>query len=354
MLNIGIIGVGGIAKAHMPGWIDGDRTTVVAGADLDEAALTAWGDQHDVARRYADAMQLIADDDIDVVDICVPNRFHAPLAIAALEAGKHVLCEKPLAPTVDEVKQIIAARDKAGKLVMTAQHFRYEKAALALKTEADAGALGEVYYGRAQWLRRGQVPNGPGFLDKEKSGGGPCIDIGVHVLDLALHLMGQPTPTSVTGISVTKLMNKPGAFSMWGLENLPHVEHSVEDFAAGMIRFANGAALSLEASWMLHHQQDDGRNETMKLSLYGDKAGAVWPEARLHWTDNDKKRLYDVKLGALDDRIPPHARECMAFADAIENNEPSPVPPEESLNLIAILDGLYTSAQTGHEVKLAL
>ena len=354
MLKIGVIGVGGIAGAHMPGWAASPLAEVVAGADPSEAALTRWGDAHGVARRYADPQRLIDDADVDVVDICTPNRFHAPLAVAALRAGKHVLCEKPLAPTVDEVRQIIAARDEAGKLVMTAQHFRFHPAALALHAEAAAGALGEVYYARAHWLRRGQVPNKVGFLDRNQSGGGPCIDIGVHVLDLALHLMGQPTPTSVTGVSVTKLMTRPGAFSLWGLGELPRVEDPVEDFAAAFVRFDNGAALSLESSWMLHHQTADGRDEDMSVSLYGTKAGAVWPDARLHSTDNAKKRLYDVKLGALDESVKPHARECMAFAEAIENGAQSPVPPEQSLNLIAILAGLYESARTGSEVRLAV
>ena len=132
-LKVGIIGVGGIARTHVPGWRDSEHAELVAGSDLDAEALKTWGEANDVKTLHADSKDLIADPDIDIVDICTPNMSHVPLTIAALEAGKHVICEKPLAPTPDGVREMIAARDKSGKTLMTAQHFRFNSSARALK-----------------------------------------------------------------------------------------------------------------------------------------------------------------------------------------------------------------------------
>ena len=351
-LKVGVIGVGGIAGAHMPGWRDSPLAAVVAGADPSSDALTKWGTEWGVTTYHEDPYDLIADPDIDVVDVCTPNAYHTPLTVAALEAGKHVLCEKPLALTVDEVRRMIAARDKSGKLLMTGQHFRFTGAARALKEQIDAGRLGEVYHGRAWWLRRGQVPARPGFLQKKHSGGGPCIDLGVHVLDLALHFMGQPKPVTVTGTSVRKLMDKEGAFTLWGRERLPTEVIDVEDFAAALVRFENGASLVLETSWMLHHTAEDGSDEETKVWLYGTDGGARYPENVLLQTDNPTMQTFDSKLKLKSEPAKPHALECIELAEAITNGGPSPVPAEDSLNLINILEGLYESGRTGREVVL--
>jgi predicted dehydrogenase len=157
------------------------------------------------------------------------------LSIAALEAGKHVICEKPLAPTPAEVQKMIAARDKSGKLLMTAQHFRFQGNAQAMKAEIDGGALGDVYHARSWMLRRTWAPTGRGFIMKQNSGGGPCIDIGVHILDLTLWMMGHPKAVAVTGVTQDKLAKLPGAFSTWG-GAIPK-EFDVEEFAAAFVRF---------------------------------------------------------------------------------------------------------------------
>lgn len=348
VLNVGVIGVGGIARVHMPGWAASPHAQVVAGADLSSDALSKWAKEHDVAvaRCYGKPDDLLADPDVDIVDICTPSMYHAPLAIAALNAGKHVICEKPLAPTPKEILQMIDARDRSGKLLMTAQHQRFEGAAMALKKEVDDGFLGEVYYARAWILRRTQMPVGPGFVYKKNSGGGPCIDVGVHALDRALWLMGNPLPVRVTGVFGTHLARQPGAFSDWG-GNVP-ADTDVEDFAAGFIRFDNGAALSLECSWLMHHPTNEE-----KLWLYGTQGGATLPDATLYRSDNEKKQRYDITLTKRDQPHKPHALECMEFAKAIVEGRPSPVPPEESLSVQRILAGLYESGSTGREVELS-
>jgi len=273
--------------------------------------------------------------------------YHSPLAVAALQAGKHVICEKPLAPTPKDIQKMIAARDKSGKLLMTAQHFRFDGKSQALKAEIDGGALGNVYHARSWMLRRSGAPTRPGFILKQHSGGGPCIDIGVHILDLTLWMMGHPKPVSVSGVTQDVLAKKPGAFSNWG-GPIPK-EWDVEEFAAAFVRFDNGATLIIEVSWLLNHKSGPG--EDMQMWLYGDKGGAHWPQNEILTTDNTTQQHMDTLLQNAAGGEP-HAKECIAFAEAVKGGLPSPVPAEQSLDVIAILDGLYQSAAKGKEVAL--
>lgn len=211
-LKVGIVGAGGIWKSHLPGWQASPDAELVAIADLIPENLKRAGEMTGAERLYTKARDLYADPDIDIVDICTANRFHAPLAIGALDAGKHVLCEKPLAPTPEEVRRMIAARDRSGRLLMTAQNYRFEASSRALKAEIDDGLLGEIYHTRCWALRRSGCSTRPSFVSKQNSGGGPCIDIGVHILDLGLWLMGNPRPVAVSGATQDKLRRNPGAF----------------------------------------------------------------------------------------------------------------------------------------------
>jgi predicted dehydrogenase len=216
-----------------------------------------------------------------------------------------------------------------------------------LKREIDAGIVGEVYHARSWMLRRNWVPVRPGFIYKKNSGGGPCIDIGVHILDLTLWMMNHPKPVSVTGVTQDKLSKLPGAFSGWGLAPVPQ-DMDVEEFAAAFVRFENGATLILEVSWLLHH---DTPGEDMRMWLYGTEGGTNWPASKVIKSNNDTKRLYDIQLNSLPAGTAAHAAECMAFAKAVAEGAPSPVPPEQSRDVQLILDGLYRSAETGREVR---
>jgi predicted dehydrogenase len=346
-LKVGLIGVGGIADTHMPGWRESGLTEVVAGCDLSEAALQRWGEKFGVSRLTATAADLINDPDIDIIDICTPNNFHAPLAIAALDAGKHVICEKPLAPNPQAVRDMIAARDRSGRMLMTAQHFRFSGSARALKAEIGLGALGNVYHARAWMLRRSGVPARPGFILKSQSGGGACIDIGVHILDLTLWMMGNPRPVSVSGVARTELAHNKGAWGLWG--EVPD-EMDVEEFVSALVRFENGATLVLEVSWMLHHEP--GAFEDLQMWLYGTEGGSLWPKCEIYSTNYATKQLYNRTLKVTRDVHEPHALECIEFAQAIVDGAPSPVPAEQSLQVISILDGIYRSQAAGGEVRL--
>lgn len=347
-LKVGVIGVGGINRSHMPGWAASEHAEVIAGSDINGDVLAEWGQTHGVTDLSTDPAALFRNPDIDIIDVCTPNMYHTPLTVAALEAGKHVICEKPLAPTPDEIRQMIAARDRSGKLLMTAQHFRFYGPSRAMKQEIDTGVLGEVYHARSWMLRRnGFIPT-PSFVLKKHSGGGPCIDIGVHILDLTLWLMGNPKPVAVTGVAKAPLAHHEGAFSAWNGEALSG-EFDVEDFASAYVRFENGATLILEVSWLLHH---DTEGEDRQIWLYGTEGGCHWPSTQFLESNYVTRQHYNRVLKLTPEVMEAHAFECVEFARALAEGAPSPVPAEQSLQVMTILDGIYRSQREGREVAL--
>ncbi len=346
-LKVGVIGVGGIAHTHFPGWRNSPDAEMVAFADIDPKILRRVGKDQGIETLYDEDDDIINNPEIDIIDICTPNMFHRPLAVQALLAGKHVICEKPLAPTPEDIRMMIEARDKSGKKLMTAQHFRFEAKSKSMKAAIDRGLLGNIYHARSWMLRRAAAPVKDTFVYKKNSGGGPCIDIGVHILDLTLWMMGHPKPISVSGITQDKLIHQPGAFSVWG-GDIPK-DLDVEEFAAAFVRFENGATLILEVSWLLHHNTT---GEDMRMWLYGDKGGALWPDNDILTTDNKIRQQFNTKLQLNPSSGEAHAAECIAFADCVAHNKPVPVPPEDSIPVIGILDALYRSAAAGKEVTL--
>jgi predicted dehydrogenase len=348
ILKVGVIGVGGIARTHMPGWAQSEHAEVVAGADISQEIVESFGQAYGVQRLTTDSSELINDPDIDIIDICTPNMYHEPLAVAALEAGKHVLCEKPLAPTPAAVQRMIEARDRSGKLLMTAQHQRFHANSRALKAEIEIGALGEIYHARSWMLRRTAYPGRASFVQKRHSGGGPCIDIGVHVLDLTLWLMGNPRPVTVSGVTRKELAHHPDLFTIWGGAPPPE-GWDVEEFAAAFVRFENEATLVLEVSWLLHH---DTPGEDRQIWLYGTEGGAHLPKCEIYQTNRQTKQLYNRTLQLTKDQVEPHALQCIEFAQAIVDGAPSPVPSEQSLQVMTILDGVYRSQEIRREIVL--
>ena len=348
-LKVGVIGVGGIARTHMPGWAESPHAEVVAGADLVPEALERWGADWNVKKLETDSAALINDPDIDIIDVCTPNMYHAPLSIAALEAGKHVICEKPLAPTPADVQRMIDARDKSGKMLMTAQHFRFAASSKALKEEIETGALGDIYHARSWMLRRTGIPTRLAFLSSKHSGGGACIDIGVHILDLTLWMLGNPEPVSVTGVARSVLAENPKAFGRWPQFGRLPEGMDVEEMAMAFVRFETGATLVLEISWLLHHDID---GEDMQMWLYGTNGGSHWPKCEIYDTNYDTMQLYNRKLKLLRNLFEPHGLECIEFAQAVVDGAPSPVPAEQSLQVMKILNGIYESEKTGREVLL--
>ena len=348
--------------AHMNGWaelVKTGRAELVAACDLRRPSAAALADEFKIPNVFTDFGDMLRKVPLDVVDIATPNMAHAPAALAAFKAGCHVYCEKPLAPTPADVARLIKARDKARRKLMTGQHMRFEGKHAALKRYVDAGVLGEVYYAKTSALRRRGAPGWGAFLTKRLSGGGPLIDIGVHVLDLTLWLMGFPRPVSVTGVAPTKLasrdyiVNRPG-WGDWrkvrpfdGAPGRPQV-FDVEDFAAGFVRFEDGAVLYLEASFLLNMIEED----YTKSLICGTLGGMDVTEGKIITQEHGIIRLSELQNF---DQPKSHAAAITAFVDAIGKGTPAPVPPEETHYVMAILDGIYRShAKGGAEVKLNL
>lgn len=346
-LRVGIIGAGDIVRRfHLtPGWLAVPDCEIVAVCDIREEAARSLAADFQVPHVFTDFQDLVKLD-LDCVDVCTPNRIHTPAVLAALNAGKHVLCEKPLAVSVDEVRQMADASKKSGKLLMTAQHMRFTDRCATLKNFIAAGGAGDFYHGRVHAVRRNRVPLARGFLDPAISGGGPCMDIGVHALDTALFLMDFPKPVRVTGqvsVNFAKGHDIPGAWGEWDREIF-----GVEDHACGFVHFANGATMVIEMSWLQHQKEV----EDTSVTLFGRKGTVQWPSGEYASAVN--RCLVDgvVSPGAPVEK--PRTEQILAFAQALREGRPSPVPVEQTLSVIAILEAIYQSAQSEGEIRLAL
>jgi len=342
--RVGVIGTGGIFRGpHATGWKALPDVQIVAVCDIDlEAARKAAelvGAER-VFKSYRDLVKL----ELDAVDICTPNRVHTPAVLAALETGKHVLCEKPLAVTTREVRRMGELADKKKLILMTAQHQRFNSSTQAIKSWAEAGHLGEVYHARVRAMRRAWLPTAPGFIDRKLSGGGPCMDIGVHALDACLWVMGFPKPVRVTGVSkvnFAKGFKIPGMWGEWDRQLF-----SVEDFAAGFVHFENGATMTLEAAWLGHQAE----NEDMSFQLFGLEGGVKWPSGEFASVAG---RTFVQGTLTFPTRIEkPHSEEIRAFYESVRDRKPSPVPWTETIRVIAILEAIYESQRRGHEVTV--
>ena len=338
--------------AHMNGWAalrKQGRVELVAACDLRRESAEGLAKEFEIPNVFTDFTEMFRRVELDVVDIATPNMAHAPAALAAFKAGCHVYCEKPLAPTPADVRKLIAARDKARRKLMTGQHLRFEGKHEAMKRYADAGLLGEVYYAHVAALRQRGAPGRGAFLTKRLSGGGPLIDIGVHVLDLTLWMMGFPRPVAVSGVAPTKLANLPGIANRpgWGDWRTGRKQvFDVEDFAAGFVRFNTGAVLFLETSFLLNVMEE----ETWKSMICGVGGGMDIMGGKIVTQEHGLIRLSELQNF---DQPEPHAAAIVAFIDAIEKHAPVPVPPEETLYVMTILDGIYRShAKGGAEVRL--
>lgn len=344
-VRVGVIGCGGIARgAHLPAYaaLRDVGVEVVACADVDGGAARRLAEQFHIPHVFTDYRKMLKIQEIDAVSVCTPNFLHRDPTVAALRAGKHVLCEKPIARNAGEGRQMVAAAKAARRKLMVDFNNRYSSGAQALKRLADAGAFGHIYYARAQAIRRRGVPTWGVFTDKEKQGGGPLIDIGVHILDLTLHLMGFPRPVAVSGRAYTEIARRPGVSGQWGAWD-PR-KYTVEDFAVGLIRFENGATVVLESSFCLNAQ------EVFSTSIMGTKGGA----------DLTPLKVYTEEAGTLLDAVPhrlpevkSHQKLIEAFIRSIQEDAPAPVPGEQALVVTQILDTIYRSSEMGKEVRVS-
>lgn len=354
-LHAGIIGAGSIAwYSHLPGYSRLPDVEIVALCDVDQERAKSMADEFGVPRIYADYEVMLRQETLDVVSICTPNAFHAPMTIAALEAGAHVLCEKPMAVTTAEAQSMADAARRTGRKLSIGLHHRFRPDTQLLKQVIDQGALGQIYYAKASILRPSGIPGyGTWFTNKDLAGGGALMDIGVHFLDLVLWLMGHPRPVAVSGATFAKFGPQARRLGSWGVAHAePPARFDVDDLATASIRFENGALLMLEASWAGYS------SPAQYIQLFGEAGGAeISPE---RFGREQPLRLFGDVDDVPSESIPtlPHSRTSAherlmeAWVDCIKTDKPPPVTPEQGVLTVRIIEAIYRSAQEGQEIGL--
>ncbi len=352
-LRVGIIGIGGIGEVHLKAYLQHPDVQVVAVADPAEARLRQIATTYGLANKYTDYHDMLARDDIDAVSVCTPNNLHAPAAIAALEAGKHVLCEKPLARSGAEAATMVQAATAAGRVLQVAFNHRQRGDVQVLKNYIVSGGLGRIYHAKATWMRRAGIPGmGGWFTNREMAGGGPLIDLGVHILDMALYLLGEPEVISISAATYAELGPRGrGSFS-----DQSHLVgqggYEVEDLATAFVRLGSGATLLMEASWAVYGKSADD----FGVTLYGTDGGALI-DVKNYGTE-DTLTIFTDTAGVPSEirpRLPKgggHVAVVRNFVTAIRSGDWATNNGSEGLRRAQIIDAVYQSALQGREIPL--
>jgi predicted dehydrogenase len=346
-LRFGVIGSGGIGLEHLTSLSLCARATAVAIAENNPARAKEASERFKIPRSYSDYRELLEQADIDAVTIALPNHLHAPVAIEALKARKHVFLEKPMAMNAKEAAKIIDAAAKMRRTLMVGQNFRFNRYTQMAKQVIQRGDLGEIYHARAFWMRRSGIPRiGSWFTQKKLAGGGAVADIGGHALDTCLYLMGEFEVTSVFGQTHAKFGARGIGETNWGRSEIDAGKpFDVDDYGAALLKLKSGRTISFEVSWA-GHQPPDGREHG--ADLLGTQAGLSLYPARLSRngaSGYETIQLAGFKLAYPEDRI-------HHFVSSVLENKRPLVTLDESLKLQQIQDAIYTSSTTGKEVRL--
>ncbi len=350
-LKVGIIGTGNIAQQHANSYKNLENVEITACCDLSLERATKFAEKNGIAEVYASYDEMLQKADIDAVSVTTWNNAHMPATIAALNAGKHVLVEKPMAMNAQEGRMMKEAAERNGKLLMVGFVRRFDVKTELAKEYIDRGDLGDIYYVKTKCVRRCGNPLG-WFADKSLSGGGPLIDLGVHMIDMARYLMGKPKAVSVYGVTANKI---------GPMEDMRHhyryLAHSagtgkcdVEDFATAIVRFDNGAALHVEVSFSAHV----AKTSELTLDIMGEKGGlSVEPDLGYYSTKNNILVDEIPRISLSSDMFSSNfAIEIAHFVDCIQNGTPCRNTPDDGIALMEILDAIYKSAETGKEVLI--
>ena len=359
-MKVGFIGCGGIANdKHLPSMAKQEDVESVAFCDIivdrAEKAAKKYGTEN--AKVYDDYRRLLEDKTIDVVHVLTPNTSHCEIAVAAMEAGKHVMCEKPMAATAKDAQKMMDAAKRTGKLFTIGYQYRLMDGHYTMKKYCDAGLIGDIYYAEAKAIRRRGVPTWGVFTDKSQQGGGPLIDIGTHSLDLTLWMMNNYEPKSVTGVTFEKLgkLLKPeeqgNTMGTWDPD-----KYEVEDSAFGFIVMKNGALINLKASWALNIVESG----MSMVTLCGTKGGLDADDGvRANHVVVGKQAITKVETMNPFARTFVHPRsqaknpndwEAENWVNALMGRSDLFVKPEEAFTVTKILDAVYESSRTGKTI----
>jgi predicted dehydrogenase len=353
-IGVGVIGAGNIAEMnHLPGYQKQPDVKILAVADVNGERARAVAAKFGAAQSYSNYEELLANPEIQAVSVCTPNFQHAPVSIAALNAGKHVLCEKPPALSAEEGRRVVAAAEANQRTYMVCQNHRFRPEVALLKRYVEAGEFGEVYYAKASMLRRRGSPGG-WFAQKNLSGGGALIDIGVHALDYTRWILGNPPPRQVLGITRQKIgsyhLEEHRSYTpadLRGQARRPeHWAGDADELAFAVIRMEPDLTLVLEVSWALNVEKDSTSTE-----IFGTKAGAKL----------EPLTIYGEELGRLVDKMPrvqpipyaeTHARAIRHFIDCIQEGKQPLSDGAQAVVTLQILDAIYESSKTGQMVEI--
>lgn len=346
-VRVGFIGSGGIAGTHIKYLKLVKDVEVIALSDVSQAAMDARIKEHQLqdVKTFTDYKPMLKMKEIDAVSVCTPNFLHYRPTIDALRAGKHVIVEKPMAMNAREAKAMCDAAKKAKKVLTIGFQQRFNPGTGFLRRAVEEGKLGDIVYVRAQALRRRGIPSWGVFGRKDLQGGGPLIDIGVHIIEVSHYLMGKPKPVAASANCYTYLGNKkPEATAPWG--DWDYKTYTVEDLAIGLVRFDNGATLVIEASFAAHMED----NDIFKTTLMGTKAGASWGGGPPRIFTDYCGKMVNIEPKALE-KEDGFAVKMRSWIESI-HGAPNPAPGEDGLAVQQILDALYLSSEKGREVTI--
>ena len=349
IVKIGIIGCGTIGNVHAKAYGTLANAKIVAMCDIIPERVKEKAALYNVEKTYTDYKALLADPEVEAVSVCVPNDLHAPIAIAAFEAGKHVMLEKPMTLNASLGEQILTARDKAGKVLQMGMVWRQKNEAQLVKKEIEAGRLGEIYQIRVKLIRRRGIPGlGGWFTTKAQSGGGGLIDIAVHFLDLVMWETGYWNPTRVSAKCYSKFGSPIQDYhyvSMWAGPPKMDGVFDVDDYAAGFVRFGKKATLSFEVAWACNAEDESF------VELLGDKGGVkIGCNETVIRTEMDGQ-IADVKLH-YNPNNDAFAAEMGKFVAAVLGEGEVPATGEEAIVAMKLLDAIYRSSDMDCEVEI--
>jgi len=333
-LKVGVVGAGFAGRAHMEGYKNIEDVNLIAVCDVSKERAQEAAEKYGIAQFFTDYGDMLKISDLDAISVCLPNKMHEPVAVAALNAGKHVLCEKPLASNAEEAAKMVEASGKSKKLLAMSLNFRYEGRSLTLKKMIESGKLGEIYYAKTSMLRTNSIPRG-WFHVKERSGGGPLLDLASHMLDVTWWLMGCPEPVTASGITYAKLGVAGKGMGIWGV-GYGDGPVDIEDLAIGLIKFKEGQTIFVDVSWALNGPP------VHSCYLFGTEAGAsLYPDFAIY----KQPALETPQIDPSKDRIREFVRNVLDGTESM-------APAKDGLQVMRMLDAIYKSAQMGKEAYI--
>ncbi|MCP3741712.1 Gfo/Idh/MocA family protein [Rossellomorea sp. BNER] len=342
-LRMGIVGVGGIAQdRHIPTYLTlSDQVKIEAISDVNDTTAKLVAEKFNIPNVYSHYEDMFQD--VDAITVCTPNKFHAEISIAALEAGLHVLCEKPMAMAPEECQRMLDAAEKSGKVLSIAYHYRFMKDSQAAKKMIRENEVGQPIVARAKALRRRKVPGWGVFTNKELQGGGSLIDYGCHFLDLSLWLLGNPKPIEVMGSAYNQLGKIPNQVNVWG--EFDHETFEVDDHVTAYVKFDNGSSMLFETSWLANIKNDEE-----SLSISGETGGIDLFPLQLNQAKHGM--LLNSKAEWVPGEDDPSIPQAQNFINSCLGKEELVVKPEEAMQVSKIIAAIYKSSETGRSIRL--